>query len=296
MHLMTQNNTSNNWPAQNASAKNRSRQGKMTRAAQGATQKQPSVSGAFTSSGSTTTSSSFNVDGTYSSPREEGVWLVDAVAIAIGNISRPRGEAVRAISHLLMERSAVPARSATALASEFAGVETEETCHAIAVLCSDGWQGSFAELLNAARNVCLGWDWSALGSAASCVLEPLCRAGAVTGATTPGQLAAVASRTQTVRQGRENVLPVYRDELPAGVEQENCGDHQPEQDHRAPFGGDGALQVFETWKSTIHTVPGTGTGCSADEPASFAIVAAERPACIQHLRDSEFRNRATGQH
>jgi hypothetical protein len=103
---------------------------------------------------STSTSSSsnaFTVDS--SGSRDDGTWLIDAIAIAISNISPPRGAAVRAMARLLVERSNVGARSATAVASEFAGVESEETCHAIAVLCADGWSGSLAELLHAARNV-----------------------------------------------------------------------------------------------------------------------------------------------
>jgi hypothetical protein len=57
------------------------------------------------------------------------------------------------MARLLVERSGVGARSATAIASEFAGIESEETCHAVVVLCGDGWSGSLAELLHAARHV-----------------------------------------------------------------------------------------------------------------------------------------------
>ena len=107
------------------------------------------VAGASTSTSST--GNAFVIDNGVS--RDDGTWLIDAIAIAISNLSPPRGAATRAIARLLVERSNVGARSATAIASEFAGVESEETCHAIAVLCSDGWSGSLAELLHAARNV-----------------------------------------------------------------------------------------------------------------------------------------------
>lgn len=144
---MTDKMQPQNWTAQANRTKSSARQGKVIRTASSGTPNSGAVTTTTTGSGSV----SFTSESGYNTSREDGVWLIDAVAIAIGNISPPRGAAVRAMARLLTERSAASARTATALASEFAGIESEETCHAIAVLAGDGWQGSLAELLNAAR-------------------------------------------------------------------------------------------------------------------------------------------------
>lgn len=106
--------------------------------------------GAFTTT-NTTGTFTFGADHSGVTRNPDQTWVIELVQEVLERVSPTRSGAFKAITGLLTERYATGARGAMQLAAEYAGHETEETCEAIRALAADGWSGTLAELIDAAR-------------------------------------------------------------------------------------------------------------------------------------------------